>query len=398
MVLQYNKLHIPKFIQEAYILLISASLILHVFNELEISENLKAFHVPAALACLIVVFFFPKRNNLQLITYGLSAVAVFSSALSPYDGALTRAVSMSIVLIGCSGIVYIQSIRIIKFINWIIPVDIAILYLHLFSSIGFYRYTGFYNDPNYLCTTLLVFVFVILEYFLKTKRLFIRCFLFAEILLILILAAATLSRTGIVCLLLVLIAYSWELITRYKFIAIVLLLTGAIYMTYDTPELVSTAIEGFNNREDEHGNLSRASKLRFIIAMKGINYVATHPWYWLQGLGLGATGHLDCFDGYVGETNLLDHNTITSTFSETGIIGFVLMINLFIITIKQNLKKSNTNSTDRLLRVVGSFSLLIFCLSINQLTYLPFWWMMYLLNNRTFINENTEHYRLRAGW
>ncbi len=393
---EHSEFGISKFWRAAYIVCIVASLMLHVFNELNITEELKFFHITAALACVIVIVFFPKSTKTQILTYGLGGIAILSSALSPYPGAITRAISMVIVIIGCSGLSYVNANKIIKLANILIPIVLVVLYAHFLSLVAIYRYTGFYNDPNYLCTTLMVFEFLIFEYMLRSTKKVIKFLLIFELGLIFMLAVPTLSRTGIVCLLFLVMAYSWELILKYRKIAIISLGIAIAYLVFSPPAFITNSIESFNSREDEHGNFAQASNLRMEIALKGVNYVTHHPEYWLQGLGLGATGHLEYFHDYRGDTHYLDHNTITSTFSETGVIGFFLMVTLFILTLKKNLKKTNMKSPDRLLRICGCLALFVFCLSINQLTYLPFWWMIYLLNNQNLINENIAYNRLRS--
>lgn len=381
---------IHKFWRILYLLLISISLILHVFNDLNITEELKYFHVFAAGACLIVLVFFPHFTKIQLITYSLCLVSLISASYSPYPGSMTRAISMTIVVIGCSGLRFINGKRVVDLINWFIPIVLVCLYLNLQESLPVWRYTAYYNDPNYLCTTLMVFEFLILEKMLTTRRIIVKILLVCEIVVIYTITIATLSRTGICCMLLLLIAYFWELIVKYKYIAFCILLCCGIYFISNTPQFIIDASEKFETREENAGAISSAADLRLELALKGTKYVFEHPQFLPFGLGLGATGHLNYFEGYVGETDLIDHNTLTSTFSEMGIVGFLLFISLIIFSISKNITSIRQKQRDCYLRLIALISLLIFCLSINQLTYLPFWWLVYLLNNDNITNADNS--------
>lgn len=375
-----------------YAWVISLALILHVFNEMTLGE-LKLFHIPTTLAFLISTAFIYKLCKPQVYAYCLIIFTFISAILSVYPQALYNALIFMVVIGACGSIPKCSYDHIIKLTNYLIPIPMAFLAIGLAANEK-YRYTGMYNDPNYLCTTMLVFLFIICQGFYIFKNRTIKIGLICEILIILAITAATLSRTGLACILLMVIISSWVFIKKYKVIAVALLIGGIGYLCYDTPPVVVEAIDKFESREENKGNFSSASNLRYEISMRGIRYVLSNPIELPFGMGIGAVGHWEYFNSDNTDIHI-DHNTLTASFSEQGIIGLIFFVLILYTTFKTNWDLP-PNSKLRLLRLSAFFSIFIFSLSINQMTYLPFWWLIFLLNNTTSLHEDSSYRRLRS--
>ena len=320
---------ILKIKDKIYIWLISFSLILHVFNNFEI-VGIKAFQIPSALVFLINITNLRKSNLLQRISILLIIFAIISGIFSPYPEAFAKSITFMVIIGACIGIPKINFIYLIRISNILLPISLLYLLILLRSSIV-WRFIGAYNDPNYLCTTLLVFLFLVLIGFKIFDSKILKIFLIFEILIIIILAAATLSRTGLICIGILIIISCWEFIQKFKIYSLFLFLILGIYMYINTPpELIST-IDKVTSREDEHGNLSSAKNLRFAISMRGITYVISHPQYIPFGMGIGSVGQWEYFDHYSND-NHIDHNTLSASFSELGIIGFWLYAYILYLT------------------------------------------------------------------
>ena len=372
-----------------YVWLISLSLILHVFNDLEIG-GLKLFQIPAAIAFIIPLFFVYRLGKVQMYSYLFIIFTFISAFFSPYPEALSKALTLMIVLGACAALPKCKYDQIIKISNCLIPLPLLFLSINLRSNIS-YRFTGFYNDPNYLCTTLLVFLFLILTGIYTFKNKIIKTVLIFEIITIITITAATLSRTGLTCIALMIVISAWELIKKYKFISIALLTAGIIYICSDTPQAILEVIKQIESREDNAGDFSSASELRFEISMGGVAYVISHPLQIPLGMGIGAVGHWEYFDSEIKD-NHIDHNTLTASFSEQGAIGFILYLLILYTTLKTNWRLPSNNRF-KALRLGAISTIFIFSLSINQMTYLPFWWLLFLLNNKTDENYENPSYR-----
>lgn len=367
-----------------YAWLISLSLILHVFNDLEIGK-LKLFQIPAAFAFIVSPFLGNKTTRIQVYSYLFILFTFISAILSPYPDSLLNALTFTIILGACIAIPKCSFYKLIKITNFLIPIPLFFLLIELTKNLN-YRYIGFYNDPNYLCTTILVFLFIILADINRTKNIIIKVFYIIEIIGIIIIAIATLSRTGLLCIALLVIINSWGTIKKHKIGAIILLIIAIIYFSNNTPQTVSDIIEQIESRESNPGNFSSASKLRYEISMGGVNYVISHPYRIPFGMGIGAVGHWEFFENYVND-NHIDHNTLTTCFSGQGLICLILYFLILYTTFKTNRRLPRGKL--KVLRISAFMVIFIFSLSINQMTYLPFWWLIFLLNNTT--NDNYEN-------
>ncbi len=377
---------------KVYLWSITFALILHVFNELGVGE-LKIFHIPAAVAFIIPIIFAYRINKIQSYSYFLIVVTFLSALFSSYPQSLSKALTFMIVIGSCVAIPKCNYNYIVKLSNILIPIPLAFLVVGLMTNVS-YRYTGMYNDPNYLCTTLLVFLFLILQGFHIFHNKVIKIGFVCEIVIILALTVATLSRTGLACIMFMIVISAWEFIKKYKVMAVALLIAGGIYLYSDTPQAIIEAIDQIESREDNKDNFASASNLRYEISMGGIRYVLSNPENLPIGMGIGAVGHWEYFNSDNHDSHI-DHNTLTASFSEQGIIGFILFLLILITTFKVNWNLPKGNRL-RLLRLSALITIFLFCISINQMTYLPFWWIIFLLNNTTSLNENSSHRRLRS--
>ena len=363
-----------------YSISVALSLILHVFNELQFSDDVKAFHVATALAC---VFFVLKQKKKDKV-FKYSIVFIFGSFISclvsPADN-LMPTISLGLVLFSCLGIKDLDTNFLLKVINLGIPIALLGLLYHYFQEILF-RYSGYYTDPNYLCTTLLLFLFLILYEFLESHTLLIKILLLCEILVIIFLIASTLSRTGLLCSLILLVISFSAFLKRNKFKSSIVLLAVLGGILLWQPEIISTTVEGFEMRQEytKDDDVNSAGHLRAELSLSGVTYVLEHPEYWLQGIGVEGTNHRNKFSGMKQPSgNLRDHNTITSLFTEHGIIGVVCFVQIMIglWTCLKRLPKSRK----RTILYAAIISLLLFSLSIYQLYFLPFWFYIFILFN-----------------
>ena len=376
------------FIEWIYIFSVCLALILHVFNTIKVSESIKLFHIPALFAAFLslIIILKSKLNLLNRYLIWILILTIISSCISLYSGSLMRGLSFLIVVGSTLGIPYVDKKKLLLVANCLLP--IALLGLFIASRAeDVYRFQGFYEDPNYLCTTLLVFLYIILNNIHHAHGL-IRILFIAEILIIVSFVLLTISRTGLVCIVFLLTIAVLHTIKKHYFISFLSILVCLIFIQYKNPEIISTAVQAYSGRENEGpDNVNQAAHLRFEISKRGIQFVFQNPKYLLLGIGIGATAHHEEIPGFKASTTHGDHNTITSCFTEQGIVTFALFI--LVLFHLYRILYYNRNEENGYLSFGVFIAISIFSLSINQMLYLPYWFLLLLLyNSKGAIQEN----------
>lgn len=358
-----------------------ASLILHVFNDIEIGGGLKLFHAPAAAAFILSFVLGSKKDRIHTLAIFFIIWSLLGALTSPWDGSFMRAVTLVIII---GSVIGVRSIsdkdKLLSWINLALPLPLLALTRHYFTDV-WYRYQGFYEDPNYMCTTLIVFLYLILLEFVVVKNKYIKLALISEILIILFLVSTTISRTGLVCTGMVLVLSFWNFFKKNKVQTFLIAIIAIGSVLYSKPELVDSAISGYVLREDNSDNINSATSLRREISMRGITFVLTHPLYTLQGIGVGATAHHEKIEGFIAHSAHGDHNTITSSMTEQGVVGFVVFL-MLLWNILKNQWYRPKGDIRRNISLVVFGSIFLFSLSINDMLYLPYWFLMIYLSKR----------------
>ena len=379
-----------------YALLITLTLLLHVFNNLQLNESIKFFHLGAGLALIFALFFLRKKlGKIEKIALAFVTTSFFSCILSPYEQSLSVWIKLCIIIGATLFVVAIPMRKLIIGVNIIIPIALIALVKEYFVGI-YYRYQGFYEDPNYMCTTLLVLFFYLQLLWEICSKKVIRIGVLFEMLVLLFLVSTSISRTGLVCFSVMAIGFFWDNFLKNKSLAIIGVLSIACLTIYFAPTLVEQALDNYTMRETENSDtLGHASNLRKEISMRGVNFVLTHPAYWVLGMGEGATSHASSVPDFHVRTHHGDHNTITCCFAEQGLVGFLLMIILYYNIFKKIRSKRDPRLKKiKLISMVSLFVFIIFSMSINQMVYLPFWFMIFTLSNIAQ-NEDSAYSLLR---
>jgi O-antigen ligase len=206
-----------------------------------------------------------------------------------------------------------------------------------------------------------------------------------NIVVIVILVLITLSRTGLACIVLLLAISFARVIKRhfYKGIIVLAILTFAVshYATDFVDKEYALLYERLFERSD---NLESAGELRSELSKQNIRFIIDNPSYLLFGLGPSATASNNAKDvpGLIQyrKSHYRDHNSWSSCFSEYGLFAFVLFFLLVFSIVKRVIRMNH--SVTKYICVGTCLSIIIFSLSIWQMTYLPFWWGLFLLGNK----------------
>jgi len=378
----------PNFIEKAYSICISLALILHVFNNFGFTEELKFFHVPAAGA-FVLSFFLPGRyDSVRKQLVGFLVWSVFVSLISFYEKSFNAALPFAIVLGACIGIKYVKSNWTLHLCNILIPLDIAYLLAgyFLFAGRTYYRYAGFYNDSNYLCITLIAMCILVITEFQVVRNWIIRVGLLFEIALIVYLVTTTVSRTGLVCILIIISMTFYSYFKRNKWRTLIVCLVGITALLQWKGSAIENTINMYVLREETGDAISDSSGNRFDISMRGVTYVVGHPLFLIQGIGIGAVTHPEYFSDFESTERHIDHNTVTSIFTEQGLVGLLLYV-LFMWGIFNPLWRRRSQTYGRIC-LFSFLSLSLFSLSINVLKFLPFWFaILFIARDNEEIDE-----------
>lgn len=376
-------------IQSLYIVAMAVALVAHVFNKVEIGGGLKLFHIPAIIAFFCSIFISDKKDVFFKYILAMSIVTLISSCFSGYDGSINDAITYIIVAIGCLGLRYCYDERFIIVVNILIPIAIYSL-LMLYRSDVYFRYSGYYNDPNYLCTTLIVFLYLIITLIKSVKNRAVIVFAIIELILLLFLITTTVSRAGLFCSIILLLGSFIDVLKNNKIYAIISIII-VVLLLKNNMNIIDTLLSLLEKRADSGDSVDSASTYRLMISMNGLQHLLSHPYLIFTGVGIGATAHSGMIPDYVNHGIMEgDHNTWTSFLSEQGIITFWLFV---IMVFKTFSSMWNWKNDFRIINLISFISIIVFSFSIMQKTYLPFWILFFLLSKINY--ENTSHFRLR---
>lgn len=379
-----------------YSMLLSVTLLFHIFNNLQLSESIKIFHFTASVALVFALFLLEKPlGKIQGITLLFLISSFVSCELSPFEGAEMVWLKLLIIVSSVSFVQTVPSKYIISSTNIIIPIILSALLIHYFTG-DYFRFQGFYNDPNYLCVSLLVVYFYIQLAWETYSTKLIKIFLCGEILMVLLLISTTISRTGLICFLLMSLVFWGHLFLKNKLTTVCVCALMVCFVTATESNVINKVVNNYTERKVQQGDtMDRASKLRKEIALRGVNYVVDNPQYWLQGIGMGGSSHASSYSNFHVRTHHGDHNTFTSSFTEQGIIGCLLYLCLLFSIFKQIYK--NQTVTFKRIRLLSIAAFLIFCIfsmSVNLMVYFPFWFVLFTLANISD-DENITYSLLR---
>lgn len=368
-----------RLIDSIYIWMISLALCLHVFNTFELFEGFKAFYFPSACAFLISIYKIAKynRGHLYPIVWAFILLTMVSAIVSRYSGAIGSANTMMILIIGAYSLRYVDLKEFLAVNNILILVSLLGLFGGLIYG-GIYnnfRFSGYYQDPNYFCTTLLLFIYILMVSIYTTDKRILKIVNLVEIMLIILLVGLSVSRTGLVCVGLVMFVGLFTLYKKNKFITVLAVFAVSIAITKIDFSLI---FDLFNQRFIQASDgVQSATALRFSLSKRFISEAFSSIDTGILGLGIGSTiaphqlGIIDI------SLHHRDHNTITSCLSEHGILAFMIFCYIHLRLIL-NLC---TTKWLRILRLVTYLSVLIFSASIWQMTYLPWWMLIFLISN-----------------
>lgn len=377
---------------DIYSILFSLTLLLHLFNDTEIASGIKLFYIPALAAFVITILRFRRKDKVRTCVFLFAISTLFGSLVSPNPDAFGSAITFTVVIISSLGVRYVNNRKLILTANMAIPFALFLL-LGLYYSASYYRFSGYYNDPNYLCTTLIAFLYVIFMGMRMVNWKIIQIAFILEIIIIVMLIGFTVSRTGAICVLVLIIGSYWNFLKSHANYAIVVAAALMGFLYYSNPEAIQTTRESYERRAESNDTFESASQYRWSLSVRGVTFILDHPSYLLLGIGSGSTAQSQKIPDYP-PTRHGDHNSWTSCFTEHGLIGFACFMFILANTFNPLVAKRNGKRRFDMVKLISLMSVLIFSFSISMMLYLPFWWLIFCISNRT--DENTTYSLLRS--
>ncbi len=358
-----------------YSLFISLALFFHVFNTLSFG-TIKIFYIFVFFA--FISSFFVKSYVNQLYHFFIVCLVLFScigASTSPFSD-FGGIISLIILLVSCRKLPFIN-LQYIETVSIYLLNIVCILLLFEYGNFHGMRFHGYYNDPNYMCLTLLSFIYFNFRALPSRKYLFENVIILINIFMVALLVLFSQSRTGLFCYGLFIVIsmknYAITFMKNHVLFSIILIvslffLLYKVILTqfYDEFDFFVSRFDG--RRADDLGN---ASDTRLQLSHICISYLIDNPIYIPFGIGVGNTelithGHRD-------------HNTITSCLSEQGLLSLVVYLIYLGIVFIRNYKR---NDLFRHLNLQMEVVFILFSLSIWCMTYLPFWIVLSVLYNQ----------------
>ena len=389
--------------RKLYYLLLALFFVVYCLNSVTL-QGVKIFY-------LLVPFLFPyyilivkKRRN-TLVTL-MDTFIIFSviSLLFNTDHASFRPVFVLFCITAVLYPMFHLKDVLMDLVEWIVlltPALILLWYILYFSTTP-YRFSGFFNDPNYFSQTLNLLIFLNVIPFCYRQRLKLNVFyIYLGIInafLLVPLFVFTSSRSGFLAffvLIFCVLLHEYVLLHNnvYRKLKVLLLscfvLAISGYTTFKYfPDQANHILRRFRaeSQSDKSSAYRRVREIEVGLSVfsKSIDTV-------FFGIGLSSSRNLDWFgDFFFGEDireNRI-HNTFLSVLVENGIIGFCLYITIisriFMFLLSQ---KSEVI-------LLGTFlSQLVSSLFIYNITFMPFWLgLFFVYNFKGYLSENRNNH------
>lgn len=368
-------------IELAYSYFFILSLFFHVYNNLEIF-GVKVFYIFVLLSIISNLFIRAKvdrKCNILVICMLLFCITSFSS---PFIN-IEKSISFICIILACRKIPAINLQQIEKFSIYLLLVICICLFITYKNATG-YRFQGFYNDPNYLCLSLISFVYLNMRYLkgLCKKNIMPEFLAFINILSVFILVLLTQSRTGLICYAIMIVIFLKDYILKNfikSFVVLSLIAFGiGNYIQNEYSDEIDFFISRFDGRRSD--DVSSTVNYRFLSSKNSIAYMLSNPYYIPFGLGIGSSE-------LITKTAHRDHNTFTSCLSEQGLFSLFTLLLFLLFLFKKNANDVTQYKQLKLLNITTEFIFIIFSLSIWTMTYLPFWSTLFVLYNNIKIDK-----------
>ncbi|MGE8017830.1 O-antigen ligase family protein [Peribacillus frigoritolerans] len=375
-----SKININKVIQ----FLIGMLIFFYFFNTLQI-YNIKFFYL--IIPPIIVLFFslrkvtLHRENKLLIVFVGLTSLSLISALMTNNDSLINTSIEnmvvLAIIMLLCWVITHVISIKSLPYLSNISIIGAFIIFFNLFQSLSVGRYEGFFNDPNYFSSAIILFLFfIVLNLHVKNKSVgkVKKILSIFSIVILNIAVLFTASRSGILSIVLFDLLYFLFLYKKSKskilLISFTVLVLASFFLVSNNflNEQLSFVLDRFFA---EKGSMdSKSSLMRINEIQTGVNMLSENIISFFIGSGIGSTNSLEYFSQFAVNTNMRTtriHNTFVAVIIEQGVFSFITFM-IMLLTIFRNIY-----------RFAGEYKLIIFGLFFSQLIISTFIWTIYFI-------------------
>ena len=348
---------------------------LHIMNTLG-SETLKLFQIPVAIMGLYALTVLPRYyrsyREVRLLVWFLLCVLI-SFTLGGLS-ILRSYLTVSLIILSVIPFIDLNKSLFVKLTPPLYLISLVYSYLYADYSNVLFRFTGLYNDPNFLVMSIILGDFICFYAFKNTKIIIkaisIVAILFSIYLLLLTQSRGGLIAFGILCFFGLLELYKTKKTLVFIILGTVFISSGSLTVKY------YKNIQKYAERFDGMASGQEGSAKTRILQLKAIAQgVSEYPETILLGVGIGKTH--DCEipiwkrpDNVITERYQYQHQihvTPAGVFFEDGILAFICYL-IFMIDVFLRVKKSKN------LFCMGLYlAATIQSLTIPSLPYLPYW-------------------------
>ena len=349
-----------------YNIAIVMALVFHAFQT-EIG-SFKLFYIFSLLAVAGSLLLLKNEKN-TLIAIAFISITLIRGFLSFDNEIIDYSIRVTIVFLSACSLQRVDK----NFSNMILTVfSFFFMIASLFKSRSdsYYRFTGFYSDPNYLCFCIYLLIYICLSDYDKMKKQY-KVLSLITCLIALYITLITISRTGIVVNFASVFIFFFVIQKKkliYLFLAITLLFVlyannkEAYWSIYD---LVNSRIETRENDTLE-GGFTRRLQLSF----DNLSDQTHKPLDLLFGSGISTTLQKNYS---VLKIDNRDHNTFTSVLSEQGLICFMLLL----MFLYNKFKLIMTQSSKPVYEITFFVGCILYMMSVWTEYFLPFWFFLF---------------------
>lgn len=378
-------------IENIYSFFIGLLIFTFTLNNLSIG-SIKMFYL---IIPIILSYFIFKYKEIKLYTENrifilFCALSFLTLAIVTFKGDYNitkhiissnlKILCIALICIVMSNIIDFKSIKIFSNISIIIT---CILSFDFFINFDGYRYQGFFNDPNYFNSAILLLIFINIIELNNNICNLKKIILMISIILLTFLQIATASRSGIFGILvfwLFILKYSKDkkgIICLCTYLGVIV---TVIYICYDAnlfniQHTVKYLIERILMKSN---NDYGSAMMRFSEMYNGLNIIAIYPLALFIGIGTGSTTMVKWFSKFAVNDDYITriHNTYVSVLIENGILSLIVFI-MLIIFILRLLTKSKNEYKYIYFSLLSSQ--LIMSGFIWTIDFIPFWISIYII-------------------
>lgn len=342
---------------------------LHMLNSMTLGESLKLWYLPVMVMAVVGMFqckrCWPYK---QYRRYAMLVVLTFLTCIIGGTLVVGDCVNFLIIFLSLIPLLGMDKRLIYQLTPFFLFVAIELSFMFATWINTNYRFQGLYNDPNYLCVSLVVGIYMCCQNF-KNNGWIVKMASVLAILFSIYTVLVTQSRGGMVALFCVLFFVLISYYSTNRKIVLTILLIGFLSsssLMVKYAQNIDNIVMRFSG-ERESDVSSANSRIQEIES--SFHAIADFPPVLLFGAGYGISGK--ALEERMNLPYLFDnyhriHNTYMAVFFEQGVVSFFLFLGMVLTLVLRTWKNDKV-------KFAVLVAILLQAATIWLMPYLPFW-------------------------